>query len=631
MDKNSIIGWSLMAVLMILLLNTMNRMKKEQLENMPKTEQVQTPTDTPNKNTIPNSGDSSVVISNINAGDTVVLSDSLIQQKSTAVYGVFAGAANGTAEEIVVENDVLKVVFSSKGAIPTSVILKNYKTHDQQTLEVYNIKDGAFNLKLYTNDNNNGSIYTDSLFFTPTVTKSDAGTEVSFKIDAGQGRYYEHKYVIPSKGYMIDFAVNINELQSIIAKDYLSLHWAQTMPSQEGSLQAEKMYSSVYYADENYKVEKLGYRKSASKDLVKDLKWVSFKQKFFNSTLITYDVFDHDPSGIVATVQPDVDDNYVKKVSTDLVINYNRGGKFEYPMQMYFGPNNYKDLKALDIKLEKVVQIGASIFRWVNLYMIMPTFNLLNNFIGNYGIIILILTLLIKLVLFPFTYKSHLSMIKMRVLQPELTELKKKFGKDQAKLGPAQMELYRKAGVNPLGGCLPMLFQMPILIAMYRFFPSSIELRQESFLWAHDLSTYDAIISWSQDIPLITPMLGNHISLFTLLMAISSFFYTKLNSQNTPMDSSNPMAVQMKMFQYIMPFMMIFIFNKFSAALSYYYLLFNVFSIAQHLFMKQFLIDEDKIHAQIQENKTKIKSKSKWQIRMEEMMKQQQEMQKKRK
>lgn len=631
MDKNSIIGWSLMAVLMILLLNTMNRMKKEQLENMPKTEQVENNGKNTTKDAVVKANDSTITTINPVTGDSTLQSDSTNLQNNTALYGVFASAAKGSAEDITVENDVLKIVFSSKGALPKSVILKDYKTHDQKDLEVYNINDGAFNLKLFTNDNDFGSVYTDSLFFTPTVTKKAEGTEVSFKIDAGQGRYYEHKYVVPTKGYMIDFAVNINQLQSIIAKDYMTLHWAQTMPSQEGSFQAEKMYSSVYYADEQYQVEKINYRKSASKDLVKDLKWVSFKQKFFNSTLITYDVFDYDPGGMVSSIQPGEGETFVKKATADLVINYDNSADFQYPMQMYFGPNKYKDLKALDIKLEKVVQIGASIFRWVNLYMIMPTFNLLNNFIGNYGIIILLLTLLIKLILFPFTYKSHLSMIKMRVLQPELMELKKKFGNDQAKLGPAQMELYRKAGVNPLGGCLPMLFQMPILIAMYRFFPSSIELRQEGFLWAHDLSTYDSIVSWSQDIPLISQMLGNHISLFTLLMAISSFFYTRINSQNTPMDSSNPMAVQMKMFQYIMPFMMIFIFNKFSAALSYYYLLFNVFSIAQHFIMKRFMIDEDKIHAQIQENKTKIKAKSKWQIRMEEMMKQQQEMQKKRK
>lgn len=616
---------------MILLFMNMNNMKQKQLEEAAKVEQTQSE----EKTTTAKDTNQTAVIDNgttaTESTDTVVLSDSLVTLNNAATYGIFAAHAAGTEEEIVVENDEVKVTFTNKGAFPKSVILKQYKTHDQQPLEVYNIKDGGFNLKLFANNTKNGSIYTDSLYFTPTVTKSDEGTTVSFKLNASNGRFYEHKFMVPAEGYMIDFNLNINKLQDLIAKDYMMLNWSQTMPSQEGSMQAEKMYSSIYYADKDYKVDKINYRKSTEKELVKKLKWVSFKQKFFNSTLITYDAFDYDPGGMVATQQPGDGDEFVKKVATNLVINYEKRDNFEYPMQIYFGPNKYKDLKALDIKLEKVVQIGVSIFRWVNLFMIMPIFNFLSKFIGNYGIIILLLTLFIKMLVFPFTYKSHLSMIKMRVLQPELAELKKKYGKDQAKLGPAQMELYRKAGVNPLGGCLPMLFQMPILIAMYRFFPSSIELRQESFLWATDLSTYDSIISWSQDIPVITNILGNHLSLFTVLMGISSFFYTRLNSQNTPTDASNPMAAQMKNFQYIMPFMMIFIFNKFSAALSYYYLLFNLFSIAQHLYMKKFMIDEDKIHAEIQQNKTKVKKKSKWQTRMEDMMKQQEEMKRKKK
>ena len=618
MDKNSLIGWTLIAILMVLMMNTMNKNSKKRAAEegvKTQTEEVRTTKDTNNV--------SPTLNNNSSVQNPAPLSDSAIQVINSSVYGIFGGNANKAQQDLVVENDVMTITFTNKGGIPKSVILKKYKTHDQQPLEVYSTKEGEFGVKLFANTST-GNIITDSLYFEPTQSKDAEGnTIVSYKLLGANDQYYEHRYVVPAEGYLLDFDINMNKLQDFVAKNYFTISWKQRLQSQEGSLTTEKMYSSVYYADKEFKVDKIGYRKSAEKDAAKDLKWVSFKQKFFNSTLIAKeDAFDDDGSKI-ESIQPEADADYVKDLSADLAINYVRQDDFNFPMQMYFGPNDYKSLKALDINLQKVVQIGVSVFRWVNLYLIMPTFNLLNNKIANYGIIILLLTLFIKIIVFPFTYKSNLSMIKMRVLQPELAELKKKFGKDQAKMGQAQMELYRKAGVNPLGGCLPMLFQMPILIAMYRFFPSSIELRQAKFLWATDLSTYDSIFSWTQQIPLISQIYGNHISLFTILMAITSFFYTRINSQNTPTDDSNPMAAQMKMFQYFMPFMMLFIFNKFSAALSYYYFLFNLISIGQHFIMKKFMIDEDKIHAQIQENKKKVKTKSKWQQKMEEVLKQQ--------
>ncbi|MEZ5004622.1 MAG: membrane protein insertase YidC [Chitinophagales bacterium] len=618
MDKNSLIGWTLIAILMVLMMNTMNKNGKKRAaeeQEKQKTEEVRT-ADTNNVSPAINNNQTS-------AQEVATLSDSAKQAINNSSFGIFGNQANGTEEDLVVENSVMTITFTNKGGIPKSVILKDYKTHDQQPLEVYSIDEGQLNVKLFANTST-GNIFTQSLYFEPAVSKDDNGnTIVSYKLLGANDQYYEHRYVIPAEGYLLDFDIKLNKLQDFVRDNYFTINWAQHLPSQEGNLATEKMYSSVYYADKEYKVDKIGYRKSAEKNAVKDLKWVSFKQKFFNSTLIAAeDAFDDDGSKIESK-QPDTNADFVKDLSAQLAVNYVRSDDFNFPMQMYFGPNNYKDLKALDINLQKVVQIGVSVFRWVNLYLIMPTFNLLNNKIANYGIIILLLTIFIKIIVFPFTYKSNLSMIKMRVLQPELAELKKKYGKDQAKMGQAQMELYRKAGVNPLGGCLPMLFQMPILIAMYRFFPSSIELRQQGFLWATDLSTYDSIFSWTQQIPFISQIYGNHISLFTILMAITSFFYTRINSQNTPTDDSNPMAAQMKMFQYFMPFMMLFIFNKFSAALSYYYFLFNLLSIGQHYIMKKFMIDEDKIHAEIQANKKKVKTKSKWQQKMEDVLKQQ--------
>ncbi|MCB0501888.1 MAG: membrane protein insertase YidC [Bacteroidetes bacterium] len=619
MDKNSLIGWTLIAILMVLMMNTMNKNGKKRAaeeQEKQKTEEVRT-ADTNNVSPAINNNQTSTQ-------EVTTLSDSAKQAINNSSFGIFGNQANGSEENLVVENSVMTITFTNKGGIPKSVILKDYKTHDQQPLEVYSLKNGEFSVKLFANTGiGERNIITDSLYFLPNKSiDAEGNIIVSYKLLGANDQYYEHRYIIPSEGYLLDFDIKMNNLQNFITKDYFTILWKQRLQSQEGNLATEKMYSSVYYADKQLKVGKIGYRKSTDKTPKVDLQWVSFKQKFFNSTLIAKDE-PFDNSSYISSEQAETDDDFVKDLSSELGVQYNKSNNVNFPMQMYFGPNNYKDLKALDINLQKVVQIGVSVFRWVNLYLIMPTFNLLNNKISNYGIIILLLTIFIKIIVFPFTYKSNLSMIKMRVLQPELAELKKKYGKDQAKMGQAQMELYRKAGVNPLGGCLPMLFQMPILIAMYRFFPSSIELRQQGFLWATDLSTYDSIFSWTQQIPFISQIYGNHISLFTILMAITSFFYTRINSQNTPTDDSNPMAAQMKMFQYFMPFMMLFIFNKFSAALSYYYFLFNLLSIGQHYIMKKFMIDEDKIHAEIQANKKKVKTKSKWQQKMEEVLKQQ--------
>lgn len=625
MDKRSLIGWILLAFLFVLMFQNMNkqRLKAEQERaEKAKTEQTEQATSdaTDNNSTVQNGTTTNLNSENAPA-TTTALSDSARQVLNNSEYGIFAGHVEGSEEDLVVENDVLKITFNNKGGVPKSVILKEFKTNKQLPLEVFSTNNSnKFNVKLFTNTLR-ANLYTDALYFEPSVKKESSGSQVvSFKLKGPNNEVYEHRYVIPAEGYLIDFDINMSNLQSYVADNYFQINWNQVLNSQEGSLASERMYSHLYYADRNLDVDKLGMRKNGDKDVNKSMKWVSFKQKFFNATLIADDELFSDESKLNIK-QGKKEDAYVKKYGAVLDVEYNRNSEFSYPMQFYFGPNNYKTLKSLDVKLQKIVQIGGPVLRQVNLYFIIPVFNFLNKYIGSYGIIILILTIIIKMIVFPFTFKSHLSMIKMRVLQPELAELRKKFGKDQQKMGQAQMELYRKAGVNPLGGCLPMLFQMPILIAMYRFFPSSLELRQQGFLWANDLSTYDSIYN----LPFEIPAYGAHISLFTILMAITSFFYTRINSQNTPTDPNNPMAAQMKMFQYIMPFMLLFIFNKFSAALSYYYFLFNLISIAQYYFMKKFLIDEDKIHAELQENKKKVRKKSKWQTKMEEIMKQQED------
>ena len=299
-------------------------------------------------------------------------------------------------------------------------------------------------------------------------------------------------------------------------------------------------------------------------------------------------------------------------MSAELSLPFERKGNQSYNMRFYFGPNHYQTLKAIeDLNLEKLIPLGWGIFGWVNRYLVIPTFNFLNSFNLNYGIIILILTIMVRIILLPLTYGSFKSQAKMKVLAPEMNELREKYGSDPMKLQQENMDLYRKAGVNPFGGCIPGLLQLPILIAMFRFFPASIELRQQSFLWAHDLSTYDSILDLSFNIPFY----GNHVSLFTLLMTVSTLIYTRMNMQMTT--AANP---QMKWMMYLMPILFLGFFNSYSAGLSYYYFLSNVIGFGQQYLFKAF-VDEDKIHAQIQENKKKPAKKSSFAARLEQMQK----------
>src|SRR5690606_31920542 len=322
-----------------------------------------------------------------------------------------------------------------------------------------------------------------------------------------------------------------------------------------------------------------------------------------------------------------LDSNYVSQNKTVFTVNPDNSGAVA--LDWYIGPNHYNTLRSYKIGLDEMVPLGYGIMSFVtyiNKWLIIPIFDALSKFISNYGVIIMLMTIIIRLLLSFFTYKSYLSAAKMRVLKPEIDELRAKYGENQQKMGMEQMKLYRSAGVNPLGGCLPTLLQLPILFAMYYFFPSSIELRQERFLWADDLSTYDSIVSWTTDIPVISSLLGNHISLFTILMTASSLFLALYNRNMTPQDPNNPL---MKWMPYVFPFMLIGVFNKMAAALTFYYFFSNMISIAQQFVIQKFFIDEKKIHAQMQEKKNKPATPSKWQARLEEMQKSQMEKMKK--
>lgn len=535
--------------------------------------------------------------------DTTISADSLKSIQLREQFGSFAEAANGTTQFYTLENDVMKVVFSNKGGRVHHVELKKYKTFDQKPLLLFGSDSTTFGLNFFAQNRN---VATNNLYFEPVQGKN----KIAFRLNApGQG-YLEYAYTLPASGYMLDFNINISGLEKVIASNinYLELNWQQNIYKKEKDAKSERNTSTVYYKYPSDEAEYLSETSEDEETLTTRVKWVSFKQQYFNTTLIAKTEFDK-PTKITSN-HPESHDSLVKRMTASFTIPYSHKPFESFDMSFYFGPNHYQTLKATELGMEKLVPLGWGIFGWVNKFIVIKIFNFLNEFDLNYGLIILILTIAIKLMLLPFTYKAYLSTAKMKVLKPEMDEIQAKHKEDPMKGQQELLAMYRKAGVNPLGGCLPMLLQMPILIAMFRFFPASIELRQESFLWAKDLSTYDSIL----DLPFNIPFYGDHVSLFTILMTISTLMYTYLNSQMT---ASNP---QMKWVMYLMPVMFLGIFNNYSAGLSYYYFLANMISFGQQ-FLFRAAVDEKAIHAKIQENKKKpqTQTKSKFQQRLEQM------------
>jgi YidC/Oxa1 family membrane protein insertase len=437
---------------------------------------------------------------------------------------------------------------------------------------------------------------------------------LSMRLYAGDGKFLEYKYTLKYNSYLVGFEVSTKGMNNIITANanYLNFKWNIAMPRQEKqSKMGEDNYSTIYYKYQDDDVEKLSTGKSGAESLRTKTKWVSFKQLFFTSTLIADDAF---PTVDIKTELTKEDPRYVGNFNADVALPYEGKDSESIKMKFYFGPSHYSTLKQYDMSMEKQINLGYIIVRQVNQWLIIPTFNFLRRYIDNFGIIILLLTILIKLLIFPFTYKSYHSQAKMKALKPEIDEINAKFGKDKPmEKQQATMALYKKAGVNPMGGCLPMLFQFPVLIAMFFFFPTSIELRQQSFLWATDLSTFDSI--WNM--PFTIPFYGNHVSLFCLLMTITTIISTYMNSQTQNTEAMPGMKTMM----YIMPVMFLFILNSYASGLSYYYFLANVFTIGQ-IYIFRMMIDEDKIRAQIMINKKKPIVKSKFQQKLEEMAKQ---------
>ncbi|MBN2891452.1 MAG: membrane protein insertase YidC [Bacteroidales bacterium] len=572
-------------------------------------------------------------IPQIVATDTTLNKDSLVSIQLQNQYGSFAKAAQGEQEFLTIRNDLMKVEITTKGARVYSVDLTKYKTYDQKDLILFDGEDNEFELQFFSEGR---LIKTSELYFTPSVTESivdatSTAKTISLRANVSEDKYIEYLYTLKPGSYLVDFDINFVNLNDLIPKNttYLELYWNEYLKHLERGEKWENQNTMLYYKLFQSSVEKLNPKKNINEESISSkVSWIGYKQQFFASVLISKEHFDF--AKISTEDISEKDSVNLKYMTSRITIPFIHSNNVNIPLAFYYGPNKYQILKntqvneTLDLDMEKMIFLGKNIIGFVNKVAIIPLFNFLEKFIGSFGIIILIMTILIKLILFPLTYKSYASSAKMRILKPEIDKVTEKFTKkeDAMKKQQATMDLYKKAGVNPMGGCLPMLFQFPFLVALFRFFPTSIELRQQSFLWVHDLSTYDAVVSWTANIPVVNFIFGNHISLFTMLMAVAMVINTVLTNSN--MDQSNPQAKSMKYMMYLMPVMMIVWFNNYSAGLSYYYFLSTVIGIFQILFIRK-MIDEDKVLAKLRENikNNKGPKKSKFQQRLEEMQKQQ--------
>lgn len=519
------------------------------------------------------------------------------------------------------ENDKIRLQISNRGGRIVNVDLKEYRTHDSLPLILWTESKSTFGLNFYAR---NKQINTEKLLFIPGSTTTELNAQdkeqvLSLKLLSEDNKYIEFVYSLKPGSYVADFSIRTYGMNDIIAANssFLTLYWGVDMPQLEKSKDFENRYTGVYYDFLSDDVENMSQTSDEKETLANKIKWVAFKQQFFSSVLIAGTSF----SDVSLSSQMSNEPGYLKKVFAEIPLPYSGENNVTYDMQFFFGPNSYPVLKeyGADIELPQLVNLGWKWVAWFNRYVVIPLFSFLENHVTtNYGLIILLLTLIIKLVLFPLTYKSYLSQAKMRVLKPQIDEINKKYPKEKAlERQKATMALYKKAGVNPMGGCLPMMLQMPILIALFWFFPGAIELRQKSFLWATDLASYDSIAT----LPFTIPFYGNHVSLFCLLMTAVNIIYMVMNNKNQP---QNDQMKGMQTMMYIMPIMFLFIFNSYSSGLSYYYFVATLITILQTWLIRRYVNDE-KLLKQIELAKTKPVKKSKFQERLEQMQRMQEQ------
>lgn len=562
-----------------------------------------------------------------NLTDNVIVNDSLQQIALRNKFGAFAyGASKSQEGNTTLENDVVKLTIDNKGGQIIEALVKNYKTYD--SLPLYLVKDNnaSFNINFGTTDNR--ILNTKDLLFTPTLTKNGDTQVLSMKLKVSESKFLEYRYEMKKGDYRVGFAVRSQGLSNTInSSQEINLDWSLKGFRHEKSLKTENMYSYYYYKAD----DEVDYLQMNDDDVVSDIDWVAYKQHFFSSILTSDTPFSNATLKSVDFAGEDKDSVYTKTygLKTPLALT---NGELNYNMQWFYGPTDYNLLKSYKgTSLDEIADLGWGIFGFLNRTIFYPVFNMLKGFIGNYGLIIILMTIVVRIIMSPVLYKSYLSSAKMKVIRPEMEEINKKYpGKENAmKRQQEIMAVQRKAGVSMMSGCIPALMQMPVFFALFKFFPTNIDFRQEGFLWANDLSSYDTIFK----LPFKIPFYGDHVSLFPILASVAIFFYMKMNqsqqaNMQAPTQEGMPdMSKMMKWMIYFSPIMMLFFFNNYASGLSLYYFISNLLTIIIMFVIKNYVIDEAKIHAKIEENKKKPVKKSKFRERLDAAMKQAQEQQ----
>ena len=559
----------------------------------------------------------------------VAAGDSLQLDKLQKTLGIFAYSATlPTAKDnfTTIENELVKIKIANKGGYIVEATLKNFEKFKKGSGQLVQlIKDNNANLNIQFQTNDNHTLNTKDLFFEPSLTKVGADQILSMKLKSGVNNFLEYKYILKPNTYMIGFDLRSQGLNQVLnTSKPLDLQWDLKSFRNEKSVSYENRYAEVQYEYQEDKYNYVGQGENREETPEK-VSYIAFKQHFFTTILLTNKPFE--TSKLVSNnlvLDETVDTTFTKQFKASVPLAFSNG-EIDYKMNWYFGPSDYKILKAYDKNLEKVIPLGWGIFGWINQFIFIPLFGFLILNVGlSFGVAIIIFTILIKIAMSPITYKSFLSQAKMKVLRPEITELSDKFKKDPMKKQQETMKLYNKAGVNPMAGCIPALIQLPFMYASFQFFPSAFELRQKGFLWADDLSSFDEIAK----LPFNIPFYGSHISLFPILASIAIFFYMKMTSGDQQMAAPSQegmpdMAKIMKIMIYVSPIMMLFFFNSYGAGLSLYNFISNLITIGIMLVIKNYIVDNDKIHAKIQENKLKEpKKQGKFQQKLQEVMEQ---------
>jgi len=617
-DANSIIGFLLLGAIMLWFMYT--NQPEEQIEEATSTEEIATQDGFPG----PTEG---------NLTTQTVVSDSIASIEAQKRLGSFAYSAGLNVKQegtTVIENDLLKLTVANKGGQIVEALVKNYKSYD--SLPLYLIKDANASFNLNFGTTSNRTFNTKDLVFQPNLTKNGENSVLSMRLKVSESNYLEYRYELKPNNYMVGFAVRSAGLGSVInSSNKINLNYQLKAFRHEKSMKYENQMTALIYEKEGNKKDDLSISGDDSEQ-ESQISWFAFKQHFFSTILIAETPFKTANLSSQTLFKDEATDKVFTKnfeVSAPIELN---NGEINNGFSLFIGPNDYSLLSSYDKNIENVVDLGWGIFGWINKHAFIPLFNLLGGLISNYGLVIILMTIVVRIFMSPLVYKSYLSSARMKVLKPEMTAINEKYpGKDNAmKRQQETMALQRKAGVSMMAGCIPALLQMPVFFALFRFFPAPIDLRQQGFLWADDLSSYDSVFQ----LPFTIPFYGDHVSLFPILASVAIFFYMRM-SQSQQMNMQQPaqegmpdMQKMMKMMMYFSPIMMLVFFNSYGSGLSLYYFVSNLLTITIMLVIKNFIIDEDKIHAQIQENKKRPeKKKGKFRQRMDDAMKQAQEQQ----